>query len=140
MIEITKSISFNEKEVKYDAIRASGPGGQHVNKTSTAIQLRFDVVGSPSLPEWLKHRVIKIAGSLSTKSGSIIIKSKIHRSQNQNKKEAFKRLIHIINEAANKPKQRKKTTPTKSSIESRIHSKRKRSEKKKLRKIPIIDD
>ena len=117
MIEITKSISFNEKEVKYDAIRASGPGGQHVNKTSTAIQLRFDVVGSPSLPEWLKHRVIKIAGSLSTKSGSIIIKSKIHRSQNQNKKEAFKRLVHLIDEAANKPKQRKKTTPTKSSIE-----------------------
>ena len=140
MIESTKSISFNEKEVKYDAIRASGPGGQHVNKTSTAIQLRFDVVGSPSLPEWLKHRVIKIAGSLSTKSGSIIIKSKIHRSQNQNKKEAFKRLIHLIDEAAKKPKQRKKTTPTKSSIESRIHSKRKHSEKKKLRKIPIIDD
>ena len=111
MKESTKSISFNEKEVKYDAIRASGPGGQHVNKTSTAIQLRFDVVGSPSLPEWLKHRVIKIAGSLSTKSGSIIIKSKIHRSQNQNKKEAFKRLIHIINEAANKPKQRKKNNP-----------------------------
>ena len=140
MKESTKSISFNEKEVKYDAIRASGPGGQHVNKTSTAIQLRFDVVGSPSLPEWLKHRVIKIAGSLSTKSGSIIIKSKIHRSQHQNKKEAFKRLIHLIDEAAKKPKQRKKTTPTKSSIESRIHSKRKRSEKKKLRKIPIIDD
>ena len=140
MIGITKSISFNEKEVKYDAIRASGPGGQHVNKTSTAIQLRFDVVGSPSLPKWLKSRVIKIAGSLSTKSGSIIIKSKIHRSQNQNKKEALKRLISIINEAANKPKQRKKTTPTKSSIESRIHSKRKHSEKKKLRKIPIIDD
>ena len=103
MIGITKSISFNEKEVKYDAIRASGPGGQHVNKTSTAIQLRFDVVGSPSLPKWLKNRVIKIAGSLSTKSGSIIIKSKIHRSQNQNKKEALKRLISIINEAANKP-------------------------------------
>ena len=140
MIESTKSISFNEKGVKYDAIRASGPGGQHVNKTSTAIQLRFDVVGSPSLPEWLKHRVIKIAGSLSTKSGSIIIKSKIHRAQKHYKTEAFKRLIHLINEAANKPKQRKKTTPTKSSIESRIHSKRKRSEKKKLRKIPIIDD
>ena len=140
MIGITKSISFNEKEVKYDAIRASGPGGQHVNKTSTAIQLRFDVVGSPSLPKWLKNRVIKIAGSLSTKSGSIIIKSKIHRSQNQNKKEALKRLISIINEAANKPKQRKKTTPTKSSIESRILSKRKHSKKKKLRKIPTIDD
>ena len=140
MIEGIKSISFNEKEVKYGAIRASGPGGQNVNKASTAIQLRFDVVGSPSLPEWLKPRVIKAAGSLSTKNGAIIIKSKIYRSQYQNKKEALNRLIHIINEAASEPIQRIKTTPTKSSIESRIHSKRKNSEKKKLRSNPKIDD
>ena len=140
MIEITNSIIFNEKEVKYDAVRSSGPGGQHVNKTSTTIQLRFDVVGSSSLPMWLKHRVIKIAGSLATNNGSVIIKAKSHRSQSQNKKEAYKRLIRIIKKAANRPKQRKKTLPTRSSIESRIHSKRKHSEKKKLRKHPTRDD
>ncbi|HIB31653.1 MAG TPA: aminoacyl-tRNA hydrolase [Candidatus Marinimicrobia bacterium] len=140
MIKIIDSIALNEEEIQFEAVRSSGPGGQHVNKTSTAIQLRFDVAASPSLPDWLKERVLKAAGSLATNRGSIVIKAKTHRSQTQNKKEAKERLIHLINKASTLPKQRKKTRPAQSAVEARLRSKRKRGEKKILRKPPTRDD
>ncbi|MBI4228307.1 MAG: aminoacyl-tRNA hydrolase [Deltaproteobacteria bacterium] len=135
MIEITKGIFINESEIKEEFIRSSGPGGQHVNKVATAVQLRFDVANSPSLPIDIRNRLLRIAGKRVTEEGVLIIEARRYRSQEKNRKEAFDRLVKWIVKATQKPKIRRKTKPTYESIRRRLESKRRRSQIKKLRRL-----
>ncbi|MFC1536020.1 alternative ribosome rescue aminoacyl-tRNA hydrolase ArfB [Candidatus Neomarinimicrobiota bacterium] len=134
MIYITENISISENELQEDFVRASGPGGQNVNKVSTAVQLRFDVVNSPSLPEDVKNRLKKLAGSKMTDDGILIIDSREYRTQNRNRAGALNRLIELVKKASEKPKRRIKTKPTKGAKEKRLQVKKQRSAVKTLRK------
>ena len=140
MIYITENISISENELQEDFVRASGPGGQNVNKVSTAVQLRFDVVNSPSLPEDVKNRLIKLAGSKMTDDGILIIDSREYRTQNRNRAGALNRLVELIKKASEKPKRRIKTKPTKGAKEKRLQGKKQRSAVKTLRKSVDIHD
>ena len=134
MIEVTPAIKIEDSEVQYDFIRASVPVGQNVNKVATAVQLRFDVRGSPSLPEDVKDRLIKLAGSRMTTEGVLILEASQYRTQEQNRADALLRLVDLIRQAAHKPKPRKKTRPGASAIAQRLDEKRRRSETKRMRK------
>jgi ribosome-associated protein len=134
MIYITENISISENELQEDFVRASGPGGQNVNKVSTAVQLRFDVVNSPSLPEDVKNRLKKLAGSKMTDNGILIIDSREYRTQNRNRAGALNRLMELVKKASEKPKKRIKTKPTKGAKEKRLQVKKQRSAVKTLRK------
>ena len=123
-----------EKELTFEYIRASGPGGQNVNKVSTAVQLRFDVAHSPSLQEDVKARLIKLAGKRVSGEGILLIEAKRYRSQEQNRFDALERFRELLNRASRKPRLRKKTKPTRSSTEDRLQKKKKRGEIKKYRK------
>jgi len=133
MIEITDDISIAEQELQWEFIRSSGPGGQNVNKVSTAVQLRFDVKHSPSVPDDVKKRLIRLAGRRMTREGELIIEARQYRYQERNRQDALKRLIELIRKAAQKPKIRLKTNPTLSSRVKRLESKRRKGEKKRLR-------
>ena len=133
MIYITRNIHLDEKEIHEDFVRASGPGGQNVNKVSTAVQLRFDVQGSPSLPEEVRQRLLKIAGHRLTADGVLIIAARRFRYQERNRQDALERLKELIRRAAQQPRVRRKTQPTKQSKIKRLESKRHHAEKKKLR-------
>ncbi|OAN45610.1 peptide chain release factor I [Paramagnetospirillum marisnigri] len=141
MIEITHHISIDEKEIEESFIRASGPGGQNVNKLSTAVQLRFDARRSPSLPNEVSIRLQKLAGSRLTLDGIIVITAQTHRSQERNRAEALAKLVEMIREAAKPPPpKRKPTKPTKGSQQRRLESKGKRSEIKSGRSGRIERD
>ena len=140
MIYITDEISISENEIKEDFVRASGPGGQNVNKVATAVQLRFDVVNSPNLPEEIKNKLIKIAGKKMTYDGVLIIDSREHRTQNRNREEALNRLVDLIKKATEKPKNRIKTRPTRAAKEKRLQGKKHRGAVKTLRKNVDIND
>lgn len=133
MIQITDTIAIREDEIQFTFIRSSGPGGQKVNKVSTAVQLRFDVGNSPSLPDEVRNRLIQLAGKRVTDEGILIIEARQHRSQEQNRKDATNRLVQLILEASKKPKVRRKARPTEASKKRRLEEKRRRSEKKRLR-------
>ena len=135
MIRITPDISVREAELKLDFIRASGPGGQNVNKVATAVQLRFDVFRSPSLPEDVRRRLVRIAGKRVSKEGVLLIDARRFRTQERNRQDAVERLVQWIRRAAEKPKKRIKTRPTLSSRDRRLEGKRQRSETKRLRKL-----
>ena len=134
MIEITPSIQINEQEFELIFIRSPGPGGQNVNKVSSAVQLRFNVQETPSLPMEVKQRLVRLAGKRMTSGGILIIEAKQYRSQEQNRQAAQERLIHLIQRAVEPPKQRHKTKPTRASVIHRLESKRKRSEIKRMRR------
>ncbi len=133
MICITPDISIREAEIKLDFIRSSGPGGQNVNKVATAVQLRFDVFMSPSLPEDVRRRLVRIAGKRVSKAGVLLIDARRFRTQERNRQDAVERLVQWIRRAAEKPKKRIKTRPTLSSRERRLEGKRQQSETKRLR-------
>jgi len=134
MRKITGNIWIDESEVKEEFIRASGPGGQHVNKASTAVQLRFNVDASPGLPSDVKARLKALAGQRLTGEGEIIITSRDSRSREQNRHDALDKLVELITKAAHRPRARRKTKPTKGSKERRLKEKAVRGVVKKMRK------
>src|SRR3954471_10672539 len=132
MIRITDTISIEERELDERFVRASGPGGQNVNKVSTAVELRFDVAAS-SLPYDMKQRLMALAGSRMTGEGVLLIDSREHRTQAQNREAARARLVAMLQHAARRPKVRRATKPKRAAKEQRLESKRQRSEVKTLR-------
>jgi ribosome-associated protein len=127
MIQITDTLAIDEREVEERFVRASGPGGQNVNKVSTAVQLRFDVNAS-SLPAEVKTRLISLSGSRLTTEGVLVIDAREHRTQAQNREAARDRLIALIEQATRRPKKRRPTKPGKAAKEKRLTSKKRRSE------------
>jgi ribosome-associated protein len=140
MIRITPAISIDESELTEEFVRSSGPGGQNVNKLSTAVQLRFDVRRSPSLPNDVAIRLMRLAGSRLTKEGVIVITAQRHRTQERNRQDARDRLIELIQEAAVVPVKRRATKPTKAAREKRLESKKRRGNIKGMRRAkPSFD-
>jgi ribosome-associated protein len=141
MIEVTPRIQLLDDELQVRAVRASGPGGQHVNKVSTAVELRFDVRGSPSLPEDVRARLYRLAGSRLTLEGVIVLVAQTRRSQEMNRQEAVERLLDLIRKAAEPPPPpRKKTKPTYASKLKRLDGKARRGSVKAMRGRPRGDD
>jgi ribosome-associated protein len=136
MIQITPTIAIDESEITLEFVRASGPGGQNVNKVASAVQLRFDARNSPSLPDAVRERLARIAGKRMTEDGVLIIEARRFRTQERNRQDAFDRLVALIQKAAQKPKARRKTKPPPASKRRRLEAKRRRSEKKRLRRSP----
>lgn len=139
-IQITRSLSLDPAEIDETFVRGSGPGGQNVNKVASAVQLRFDLANSPSLPDPVKARVADLAGSRLTKDGVIVITSNSHRDQPLNRAEALARLVALIREGAYPPKPRIATRPTLASKRRRVEGKAVRSGIKQMRSRPNVDD
>jgi ribosome-associated protein len=133
MIRVNAEIELDEREIQEDFVRASGPGGQNVNKVSTAVQLRFDVARSPSLPDPVRARLIALAGRRVTQDGVLIIEAERYRSQRRNRDDALERLLALIREACEVDKPRRPTRPTLASNKRRLEGKQRRGETKKLR-------
>lgn len=133
MLIITPDLAIDESELQETFIRASGPGGQNVNKVATAVQLRFDVQNSFSLPEAIRQRLMKVAASRLTAEGVLLIEAKRFRTQEQNRQDARDKLIALLRQAARPPKPRRATQPTRAARQKRLDQKRQRAQTKRLR-------
>jgi ribosome-associated protein len=140
MIRITDDIFIGDEEIDLEFIRASGPGGQNVNKVASAVQLRFDVRNSPGLDDEVKKRLKLIAGRKMTKDGFLTITARRHRTQLKNREDAIARLVALINRALERPKSRKRTKPTAASQKRRLEDKRRKARLKRNRAQPPGDD
>ncbi len=140
MIRVTSNIELDEREIDETFVRASGPGGQNVNKLATAVQLRFDVRRSPSLPGAVRARLERLAGSRLTNDGILVIVAQRHRTQQRNREDALARLIDLIRRAAVEPRVRRATRPPASSRRQRVDAKKRRAGLKRLRRVnPAFD-
>lgn len=140
MIRVTDTIHIDPAEIGESFVRASGPGGQNVNKLSTAVMLRFDVRTSPSLPDDVKERLLTQAGKMATRDGVLVIKAQTHRTQERNRAEALDRLIAMIARAAIVPKVRRATRPSRAAKAKRVEAKKARGAVKTMRVKPRFDD
>jgi ribosome-associated protein len=134
MIFIPPSIHLDEREIQLIFTRSPGPGGQNVNKVSSAVQLRFDVLNSPSVPEDVRQRIMRLAGKRLTREGILIIEASQYRTQEQNRQAAVDRLVRLIRQASLPPRPRLKTRPSRAAVQRRLEAKRKRSEIKNMRR------
>ena len=130
MITINHDIALDESELEERFVRSSGPGGQNVNKVSTAVQLRYDAANSPALTDTLRRKLLRLAGARATTEGTIVITADRFRSQSRNRADALERLVELIREAARPVKPRRATRPTRASKERRLEEKKRKSEKK----------
>lgn len=137
MIRLTPDLFLDERELEFRFIRASGPGGQNVNKVSTAVQLRFDAARSAALPEPVRRRLAQLAGRRLTREGVLVIEARRFRSQEQNRADAVERLVTLLREAARPRRVRRPTGPTRGSRERRLESKKRRSGLKRERQNPL---
>jgi ribosome-associated protein len=140
MISITPEITIPEEEIEMEFMRASGPGGQRVNKVSTAVQLRFDVLHSPSLPDDVRQRLMRMAGKRITKEGVLILEARRYRTQERNRQDAIERFVDLVRRAATRPKVRRRVRPPLASKVRRLEQKRRRGVIKRLRRRPKFDD
>ena len=140
MMKIGRSIVLEDRELAFSFIRSSGPGGQNVNKVSTAVQLRFQAAASKSLPEDVRSRLIRLAGKKMTRSGTLVITAGRFRSQEMNRADAIERLTRLIRQASLTPRLRKKSKPTAASVERRLEAKRRRSRIKRIRGIGAMEN
>lgn len=140
MIFVTADIMLEDAELQFTAMRASGPGGQHVNTTNSAVQLKFDAANSPAIKSSVLFRLRKIAGQRMTREGIIILQASDERSQHRNRAIIQERLLALIRAALIPPKPRRKTRPTKGSVKRRLAGKSYKSNLKKMRGRPKNDD
>ena len=141
MIQVTPDIAISEDEIQVQFIRASGPGGQHVNKTATAVQLRFDIKNSLSLPADVRERLLRFPDRRITADGVLIITARRFRSQDQNRRDAVQRLVDLVHKSALKPERRRKTKPSRAAVKRRLEHKRRQGVKKGMRRqISKADD
>ena len=133
-VEVSENISIPEDEIVLEFVRAGGPGGQKVNKTSSAVMLKFDVEGSESLPDDVRSRLIRLAGNRLSSEGILVLRSRIHRSQHMNRQAVLRKFIRLVQRAERKPKHRKATRPTGASRERRLKEKKKRGKLKRERR------
>ncbi len=134
-IRVNRQVTIDEDEVHFDFIRASGPGGQNVNKVSTAVRLRFDVRGTASLPEEVRERLIRLAGKKVGDDGFLSIHARRCRTQESNRRDAIDRLVELVERACQRPQPRRATRPTAGSRERRLAAKRRRGETKEGRRV-----
>jgi len=140
VIRVTDHISIDEREIEESFVRASGPGGQNVNKLATAVQLRFNVRGSPSLPAEVRARLERLAGTRITRDGVLVIIAQRHRTQGRNREDALDRLVDLVRRSAVAPRLRRPTRPTAAARRRRVEAKKHRAGVKRLRRAePTLD-